>query len=97
MTVLFTDESSFEIAKPYRLQWEQAQRSYVLLYPEGMIQLNQTAGLILDRCCQGQKTIGQTIVELAQEFGEPDHQEIGQDVYEFLKAAYGNQWIKERQ
>lgn len=96
MNDLFTSSSHIEIAKPYRLQWEAAQNSYVLLYPEGMVRLNQTAGLILDRCCQEQKSVGQAITELAEEFAVPDHHEISQDVYEFLKAAYENQWIKER-
>ena len=30
-----------------RLQWEAAQSAYVMLYPEGMIKLNEPAGEIL--------------------------------------------------
>ena len=34
----------------FRLQWEPAQNCHVLLYPEGMVKLNQSAGEILKRC-----------------------------------------------
>ena len=34
----------------FRLQWESAQQSHVLLYPEGMVKLNRSAGEILSRC-----------------------------------------------
>ena len=27
----------------FRLQWEEAQQAYVLLYPEGMVELGDTA------------------------------------------------------
>ena len=30
-----------------RLQWEPAQEAHVLLYPEGMVKLNGSAGAIL--------------------------------------------------
>jgi len=96
MSQLFTNDTYLEIAKPFRLQWEAAQKNYVLLYPEGMIQLNQTAGLILHHCCDEQKTVGHTISELSDEFGDPNSDFVGNDVYEFLEAAYESRWIKER-
>ena len=34
----------------FRFQWEPAQSCHVLLYPEGMIKLNRSAGEILARC-----------------------------------------------
>jgi hypothetical protein len=34
----------------FRFQWEPAQGCHVLLYPEGMVKLNQSAGEILKRC-----------------------------------------------
>ena len=33
----------------YRYQYEPAQKGHVLLYPEGMIKLNASAGQILER------------------------------------------------
>ena len=37
------------VGRGFRLQWEPAQNAYVLLYPEGMIKLNGSAGEILKR------------------------------------------------
>ena len=34
----------------YRLQFEKAQDAWVLLYPEGMVKLNQSAAEIMQRC-----------------------------------------------
>ncbi|HQE41111.1 MAG TPA: pyrroloquinoline quinone biosynthesis peptide chaperone PqqD, partial [Zoogloea sp.] len=38
------------IHRLFRFQWEPAQQAHVLLYPEGMVKLNQSAGEILKRC-----------------------------------------------
>src|ERR1700735_4922806 len=38
------------LGRGFRLQWEAAQNAYVLLFPEGMIKLNATAGEIMKRC-----------------------------------------------
>ncbi len=38
------------VGRGFRLQWEAAQNAHVLLYPEGMIKLNGSAGEILKRC-----------------------------------------------
>jgi pyrroloquinoline quinone biosynthesis protein D len=38
------------IGRGFRLQWEPAQQAHVLLYPEGMVKLNGSAGEILKRC-----------------------------------------------
>src|SRR5262249_58446441 len=38
------------IGRGFRLQWEPAQAAHVLLYPEGMVKLNSSAGEILKRC-----------------------------------------------
>ena len=41
----------------YRLQWEEeVQKSWVLLYPEGMVKLNGSAGEIMHRL-DGEKTV----------------------------------------
>ena len=34
------------VAAMFRLQWEEVQQSWVLLYPEGMVKLNGSAGEI---------------------------------------------------
>ena len=46
----------------FRLQWE-AQGCHVLLYPEGMVKLNRSAGEILTRCT-GSRDIAEIVVDL---------------------------------
>jgi pyrroloquinoline quinone biosynthesis protein D len=38
------------LSRRFRLQYEEAQSRWVLLYPEGMVQLNDSAAEILKRC-----------------------------------------------
>ena len=44
------------IGSGFRLQWEPAQNCHVLLYPEGMVKLNGSAGEIMVRC-DGERSI----------------------------------------
>ena len=46
---LSDDAASSRSERRFRLQWEPAQDCHVLLYPEGMVKLNQSAGEILKR------------------------------------------------
>lgn len=39
-----------KLSRRFRLQFEPAQSRWVLLYPEGMVQLNDSAAEILKRC-----------------------------------------------
>jgi pyrroloquinoline quinone biosynthesis protein D len=80
-----------KIHKYYRLQWEESQKKHVLLYAEGMIQLNESAALIL-QLCDGQHTSQEIINTLEKRF--PDDQ-LSDDVYSFLQEAYNKRWITE--
>ena len=51
----------------FRFQWEEAQNSYVLLYPEGMVRLNGSAGEIL-ACCDGSREVAAIIDNLQSRF-----------------------------
>lgn len=77
------------IAHPFRLQYERAQEAWVLLYPEGMVKLNGSAGEILRRC-DGQRTVAALVAELEQAFGQSG---LGDDVTAFLAMAAGRGWI----
>ena len=77
------------IAKPYRLQFEDAQDSWVLLYPEGMVKLNGPAGEILKRC-DGIKNVKSVIDELEQAF---DQEGLEKDVVAFLEIALEKRWV----
>ncbi|NCF29324.1 MAG: pyrroloquinoline quinone biosynthesis peptide chaperone PqqD [Gammaproteobacteria bacterium] len=89
MSAEFPRTSVPSVAKPFRFQWEEAQECFVLLYPEGMVKLNPAAGEILKRC-DGERTVGEIISELEEQFAVPD---LADDVLEFFVEADGKGWI----
>ncbi|NMG42964.1 pyrroloquinoline quinone biosynthesis peptide chaperone PqqD [Aromatoleum toluvorans] len=78
------------VSRRFRLQWEEAQQAWVLLYPEGMVKLNQSAGEIMRRC-DGSRTVAAIVAELEQAFGASG---LADDVAKFLDLARGQQWIE---
>jgi len=82
--------TNFLINPNYRLQWEEAQQCHVLLYPEGMVKLSDTAVEILKRCEQPQ-TGNELIAKLQKEF--PGADTLVNDVSEFLEHAQQQEWI----
>ncbi|MBX8494654.1 pyrroloquinoline quinone biosynthesis peptide chaperone PqqD [Pseudomonas cichorii] len=74
----------------YRFQHEVAQKCDVLLYPEGMIQLNESAGLI-GALVDGQRNVAQIIASLQERF--PNIPELGTDVEDFMSVAHKESWI----
>lgn len=90
MTDFDLDNSSFIINPRYRLQWEAAQNCYVLLYPEGLIQLSGSAAEIMQRCSTA-STLATIIEDLQQQF--PDAEGLAEDVREFLQEAQAQHWI----
>ena len=73
----------------YRLQWEEAQGCYVLLYPEGMVKLSQSAGEILNRV-DGRRTVSELVTDLQIAFPGAD---LEQDVRNFLPPAQNHGWL----
>ena len=78
-----------KLGNGFRLQWEEAQNSYVLLYPEGMVKLNDAAGEILNQV-DGEKSPDQIITALEQKFPGAD---LADDVREFLGIASEKGWL----
>lgn len=74
----------------FRLQFEEAQDSWVLLYPEGMVKLNQSAAEIMRRC-DGEKSISAIVSELEKAF-ETEVQIS--DVTGFVDVAIQQNWLK---
>ena len=81
-----------ELVRQFRFQWEPAQSCHVLLYPEGMVKLNQSGGEIMTRC-DGQRSIADIVGELQSTFPGVD---LRADVIEFLEVAHGKGWIREK-
>lgn len=78
------------VAGHFRLQWEEVQKAWVLLYPEGMVKLNGSAGEIMSRL-DGSKTVQAVVAELEQAF---DTQGLAPDVLDFLAIARKQGWVK---
>jgi pyrroloquinoline quinone biosynthesis protein D len=76
----------------FLFRWEDTQQAYVLLYPEGVVKLNDTAGEILRRC-DGRHTVGQLVDEIAGEFAA-DPAQIGESVQKFLEVSHAKGWIR---
>lgn len=83
-------DSRPRVAPGFRLQWEEVQKSHVLLYPEGMVKLNQSAGEILRRC-DGQRDVRAIVADLEQSFQTKG---LEADVLAFLAIALQRRWVE---
>ena len=77
------------IGSGFRLQWEAAQNCHVLLYPEGMVKLNGSAGQILQRC-DGERSVAAIVADLEQAFST---QGLEGDVLAFMRLAADKRWL----
>jgi pyrroloquinoline quinone biosynthesis protein D len=78
------------VERGFRLQWEAAQNTHVLLYPEGMIKLNTSAGEILKRC-DGATTIADITADLERAFAAAN---LSEDVMRFVAMAVEKKWLR---
>ena len=76
----------------FRLQWEPAQNSHVLLYPEGMVKLNSSAGEIMSRC-DGRRSVAEIVADLERAFEVGN---LADDVTAFVSLALEKQWLQLR-
>lgn len=74
----------------YRYQYEPAQKGHVLLYPEGMIKLNDSAALI-GGLINGERDVSAIIAKLDKQF--PGVPELGKDIEDFMEVARAEHWI----
>lgn len=75
----------------YRFQYEPAQKGHVLLYPEGMIKLNDSAAAI-GGLIDGQRSVAAIIAALDAQF--PGVPELGDDVEQFMEVAREKHWLE---
>jgi pyrroloquinoline quinone biosynthesis protein D len=85
-----TANSLLEIKPGHRLQWEETQDCFVILFPEGMVQLSASAGEIM-QLCDGGKTVADIIEQLTEKFPGAD---LSGDVIEFFTEAEDNGWVQ---
>ncbi|MEO8159009.1 MAG: pyrroloquinoline quinone biosynthesis peptide chaperone PqqD [Betaproteobacteria bacterium] len=75
----------------YLFRWEDSQQAYVLLYPEGVVKLNDSAGEILKRC--DGRTLTELTADLQREF-DADAQLVERGVQKFLEESHAKGWIR---
>ncbi|WP_147199818.1 pyrroloquinoline quinone biosynthesis peptide chaperone PqqD [Pantoea sp. CCBC3-3-1] len=86
----FTEQHIPAFRRGYRLQWEPTQDCHVILYPEGMAKLNDSATAIL-QLVDGKQTLTSLIAVLNERF--PDAGGVDDDVKEFFAEAVEQKWI----
>ena len=92
MSIELKNETILEIVPTFRVQWEEVQNCYVVLYPEGMVKLSQSAGEIMKRI-DGEKSVIDIIDDISNAF---DGEDVKEDVMKFLEVVYGNGWIRSK-
>lgn len=81
------------LSSGYRMQFETHLDQFVILYPEGLIKLNESSSQIL-QLCDGVNTIDDIIKILETDFPGVD---LKQDVRDFLEMAHAKKWITYQQ
>ena len=81
------------ISSGLKLQWEAAQDAHVLLYPEGMVKLNGSAGAIMSRC-DGARTLADIVADLERSYGVTG---LAADVRAFVALALEKRWLELRE
>lgn len=84
-------EQKFQFSPMHRLQWEEAQQKDVILYPEGMVELNQSSAEIL-KLCDGTRNLNQLVADLEKKFATTG---LKNDITGFLEVALSNGWIQQ--
>ena len=86
-------EKLLTVNNHFQLQWEKRQDCFVLLYPEGMVQLSQSAGEIMN-LCDGIRTINDIVKILEEKFQTTG---LYDDIKDFLIEAKEKKWILENE
>lgn len=81
----------YAIALHHRFQWEDAQQSYVILFPEGMVKLHGGAGEVIKRV-NGKATVSDVVADLKATF--PDAEDIENDILGMFELAVGKGWLR---
>jgi len=74
----------------FRFQYEPAQNCHVLLFPEGMVKLNDSASEILN-LIDGKNSVQQIVKLLGEKFSQAG--DLTDDVTEFLITAVEKKWV----
>jgi len=90
--MIVNPEQSIHLSPTYRLQWEEAQNMFVLLYPEGLVELNQSSAEIL-QLCKDENKLSDIVTILEQKFASTG---LEPDIINFINTALDNGWITQK-
>lgn len=88
-TITVAADNIIEINPIYLFRWEEPQQAYVLLYPEGVVKVNETGAAILKRC-NGINTLAEIVSELNDKYTT----DVTDSIYKFLEVAHAKNWIR---
>lgn len=91
-TAISIDQACPRLAPHYVFRWEASQDAWILLYPEGLIKLNPSAGEILKRC-DGKRRVADIVAELQAAFPGSDAA-IAEGAYAFIDIARSKGWLR---
>ena len=80
------------LAVGVRIQSDRHGGGMVLLYPEGVLRLNQTGADILS-LCDGRRSIDEILAVLAETY-DAQARDFARDVIEFLNLLHARQFIR---
>lgn len=83
---------SYQIHPTFLFRWEASQNAHVLLYPEGIVKLNDTGGSIL-ALCDGSISVNEIIDELDKRY-DAEREVIAKSVIKFLEVSHAKGWIR---
>ena len=85
------DDTRPRLARGVRLQTDGTTGKNVLLFPEGILELNETAGEILIRC--DGRTVSDILLALSEEY-DVDRETLAADVRETLVALENRKLVQ---
>lgn len=83
-------DDTIEFSPTHHFRWEEPQQAHVLLYPEGIVKLNNTAAAILSSCTSA-ISIGAGAAEIGVLYGRSD---LDTEILNFLEIARAKGWIR---
>ncbi len=86
-------QDSYIINPTFIFRWEESQDAHVLLYPEGVVKLNDTGAIILEHCT-GENTVEQMINKITEKYDGSAREQVAKGVINFLEVSNGKGWIK---
>ena len=88
-TITVAADNIIEIDPKYLFRWEEPQQAHVLLYPEGVVKVNETGAAIL-KLCNGINSVADLVSELNDKYTT----DVSESVYKFLEVSHAKGWIR---